>query len=32
MGALWVLVPLFIVVGIVVAVIGAMRAQNRRDE
>ena len=31
MSALWILVPLFVVVGVVVAVIGAMRTQKRRD-
>jgi hypothetical protein len=29
MGALWILVPLFVVVGVIVAVVGAMRANRR---
>jgi hypothetical protein len=31
MTALFILAPLFLVVGVVVAVIGARRSQNRRD-
>jgi hypothetical protein len=31
MGALWIIVPVFIVVGLVVAVVGGMRSQKRRD-
>jgi hypothetical protein len=30
MGVLWILVPLFVVVGVVVAVVGATRTHNRR--
>jgi len=29
MGALWILAPLFLVVGVVVAVVGAMRSQRK---
>ena len=31
MSLIWILAPLFIVIGLVVAVIGAARAQNKRD-